>query len=125
MGDRVVIDGGEVSLTSQIDGGDVALTTTYDGGEIGQMYVPLPLISIGEVETLPPGSEATATMTGTASRPGSAGPGDSEKLSAFRRALPFPALQPDAADTGTAALSDGAYASGTAAFSSAFAFRKP
>lgn len=69
MGDRVVIDGAEVSLTSQIDGGDVALTNSYDGGEIGQMYVPLPLISIGEVETLDPDEEATATMTGTASRP--------------------------------------------------------
>lgn len=69
MSDRVVIDGGEVSLTSQIDGGDVALTNSYDAGEIGQMYVPLPLISIGEVETLPPDEEATATMTGTASRP--------------------------------------------------------
>lgn len=69
MSDRVVIDGGEVSLTSQIDGGDVALTTSYDGGEVGQMYVPLPLISIGEVETLGPDEEATATMTGTASRP--------------------------------------------------------
>lgn len=69
MSDGVVIDGGEVSLTSQTDGGDVALTTSYDGGEIGQMYVPLPLISIGEVETLSPDEEATATMTGTASRP--------------------------------------------------------
>ena len=52
MSDQVVIDGAEVSLTSQIDGGDVALTNSYDGGEVGQMYVPLPLISIGEVETL-------------------------------------------------------------------------
>lgn len=69
MADRVVIDGGEVSLTSQIDGGDVSLATSYDGGEVGQMYVPLPLISIGEVETLDPDEEATATMTGTASRP--------------------------------------------------------
>ena len=31
--------------------------------------MPLPQISIGEVETLPPDEEATATMTGTASRP--------------------------------------------------------
>ena len=69
MSDRAVIDGGEVSLTSQTDGGDVVLTTTCDGEEIGQMYVPLPLISIGEVETLDPDEEATATMTGTASRP--------------------------------------------------------
>lgn len=68
-GNAVVIDGAEVSLTEQIDGGEVSLTRTIDGGEIGDSFVPLPHISIGEVETLPPDAEATATMTGTASQP--------------------------------------------------------
>lgn len=68
-GNAVVIDGAEVSLTEQVDGGEVSLTRTIDGGEIGDSFVPLPHISIGEVETLPPDAEATATMTGTASQP--------------------------------------------------------
>lgn len=68
-GNAVVIDGGEVSLTSQIDSGETALTRSVDGGEVGESFMPLPQISIGEVETLPPDEEATATMTGTASRP--------------------------------------------------------
>lgn len=68
-GNAVVIDGGEVSLTSQIDSGETTLTLSVDGGEVGESFMPLPQISIGEVETLPPDEEATATMTGTASRP--------------------------------------------------------
>lgn len=68
-GNAVVIDGAEVSLTEQIDGGEVSLTRTIDGGEIGDSFVPLPHITIGEVETLAPDAEATATMTGTASQP--------------------------------------------------------
>lgn len=68
-GNAVVIDGAEVSLTEQIDGGEVSLTRTIDGGEVGDSFVPLPHITIGEVETLPPDAEATATMTGTASQP--------------------------------------------------------
>ena len=68
-GNAVVIDGAEVSLTEQIDGGEVSLTRQIDGGEVGDSFVPLPHITIGEVETLPAGSEATATMTGTAPQP--------------------------------------------------------
>ena len=68
-GNAVVIDGGEVSLSSRIDGGETSLTRNIDGGEVGDSFVPLPHISIGEVETLAPDEEATATMTGTASRP--------------------------------------------------------
>lgn len=68
-GNAVVIDGGEISLSSRIDGGEVSLTRNIDGGEVGDSFVPLPHISIGEVETLAPDEEATATMTGTASRP--------------------------------------------------------
>lgn len=69
MPNGVLFDGGEVLLHSTIDGGEVALTRTIDGGEIGESFQPLPHISIGEVTTLPAGSEATATMTGTASQP--------------------------------------------------------
>ena len=68
-GNAVVIDGGEISLSSRIDGGEASLTRNIDGGEVGDSFVPLPHISIGEVETLAPDEEATATMTGTASRP--------------------------------------------------------
>lgn len=68
-GNAVVIDGAEVTLTEQIDGGEVSLTRNIDGGEVGDSFVPLPHITIGEVETLPAGSEATATMTGTSSQP--------------------------------------------------------
>jgi hypothetical protein len=68
-GNAVVIDGGEVSLSSRIDGSETSLTRNIDGGEVGASFVPLPHISIGEVETLAPDEEATATMTGTASRP--------------------------------------------------------
>lgn len=68
-GNAVVIDGGEISLSSRIDGGETSLTRNIDGGEVGDSFVPLPHISIGEVETLAPDEEATATMTGTASRP--------------------------------------------------------
>ena len=68
-GNAVVIDGGEVSLSSRIDGGEVSLTRNIDGGEQTPFTLPLPLISIGEVETLATGEEATATMTGTSTRP--------------------------------------------------------
>lgn len=57
-GDAVAIDGGEIDLSLQID-----------GGELGDSFHPLPHITIGEVETLPAGSEATASMTGTDTRP--------------------------------------------------------
>ncbi len=58
-GNAVVIDGAEVTLSSQLDGGDVALNQNIDGGEQTPFTLPLPLISIGEVETLATGEEAT------------------------------------------------------------------
>ncbi len=67
--DRVVIDGGELTLNARMDGAESTLTRNIDGGETGENFQPLPLISIGEVTTLPSGSEATATMSGTASQP--------------------------------------------------------
>lgn len=69
MPNNVLIDGGEILLNTSIDGGEVTLNDAIDGGETGASFQPLPHISIGEVETLPAGSEATATMTGTASQP--------------------------------------------------------
>lgn len=68
-GNAVVIDGGEVSLSSQIDGGETSLRSTIDGGEVGDHFQPLPHITIGEVETLPPTEDAYATMTGTSTQP--------------------------------------------------------
>ena len=68
-GNAVVIDGGEVSLSTQIDGGEVTLARSIDGGEIGDSFQPLPHITIGEVETLEPDAEAYATMTGTSTQP--------------------------------------------------------
>lgn len=67
--DRVVIDGGELTLNARMDGEETSLTRNIDGGETGANFQPLPHISIGEVTTLPSGSEATATMSGTASQP--------------------------------------------------------
>ena len=67
--DRVVIDGGELTLNARMDGEATPLTRNIDGGETGANFQPLPHISIGEVTTLPSGSEATATMSGTASQP--------------------------------------------------------
>lgn len=68
-GNAVVIDGGEVLLSTQIDGGEVTLRSGLDGGEIGDSFQPLPHITIGEVETLEPDAEAYATMTGTSTQP--------------------------------------------------------